>query len=246
VTPAPEEGRGTEADAARSKTILLPGGDRELKSFITAESPVPVEVVSNPAAPLCEYDLAVLVVESVEPALRAAVTRVLTDDVSYVVLVRRDVWSAASSAVRKLLDEVQQDPRRKLIRFWRDRDDLERTLREDVFTLDDATLVSQSLRDGAFVDVGSSFEQTWTLENTGFCVWEDRALQELASEHVVPERASVAIPRTEPGEQVAVTVRFTAPPEPLSCRSVWQMVNREGRMVFPWAPGLRCQVLAVY
>jgi len=246
VSPASDEGRGTEADAARSKTILLPGGDNELKSFITAESPVPVEVVSNPAAPLCEYDLAVLVVESVEPALRAAVTRVLTDDVSYVVLVRRDVWSAASSAVRKLLDEVQQDPRRKLIRFWRDRDDLERTLREDVFTLDDATLVSQSLRDGAFVDVGSSFEQTWTLENTGFCVWEDRALQELASEHAVPERASVPIRLTAPGEQVAVTVRFTAPPEPLSCRSVWQMVNRDGRMVFPWAPGLRCQVLAVY
>jgi len=56
----------------------------------------------------------------------------------------------------------------------------------------------------------------------------------------------VPIPLTAPGEQVAVTVRFTAPPEPLSCRSVWQMVNREGRMVFPWAPGLRCQVLAVY
>ena len=120
-------GGGREADAARRKTILLPGGDKALTSFVAAESPVPVEVVSNPAAPLGDSDLAVLVVESVEPPLRAAVTRVLTDDVSYVVLVRRDVWSAASSAVHKLLDEVQRDPRRKLIRFWRDRDDLERT-----------------------------------------------------------------------------------------------------------------------
>ena len=119
---------------------------------------MPVDVVSNPAAPLAEFDLAVLVVESVEPPLRAAVTRVLTEGVAYVVLIRRDVWSAASTAVHRLRDEVQRDPRRKLIRFWRDRADLERTLREAVFTLDDATLVSQTLRDGAFVDVSSTFD----------------------------------------------------------------------------------------
>ena len=45
---------------------------------------------------------------------------------------------------------------------------------------------------------------------------------------------------------MTVTVRFTAPAEPLSCRSVWQIVAADGRLVFPWAPGLRCQVLAVY
>ena len=118
-------------------------------------------------------------------------TRVLTDDVSYVVLVRRDVWSAASNAMRKLLDEVQRDPRRKLIRFWRDRDDLERTLREDgLHARRRRRSSSQSLRDGAFVDVGSTFEQTWTIENTGFCVWEGRSLRELATEHLVPEQSS--------------------------------------------------------
>ena len=246
MIPEAEAAGGQAARPLRRKTILLPGADKALRSFIAAESPVPVDVVSNPAAPLGDFDLAVLVVESVEPPLRAAVTRVLTDDVSYVVLVRRDVWSAASTAVRRLLDEVQRDPRRKLIRFWRDRDDLERTLCDEVFTLDDATLVSQSLRDGAFVDVGSTFEQTWVIENTGFCVWGDRLLQELASEHIEPERSAVPIPRTDPGEHVSVTARFTAPDEPLSCRSVWQVVKADGRMAFPWAPGMRCQVLAVY
>ena len=246
MSGAADDDVGPAASDGRRKTILLPGGHRTLKRFISEESPVPVEVVSNPAAPLGEYDLAVLVVESVEPALRAAVTRVLTDDVSYVVLVRRDVWSAASTAMRKLLDEVQQDPRRKLIRFWRDRAELERTLRDDVFTLDDETIVSQTVRDGAFVEIGSIFEQTWTVENTGFCVWEGRRLRELASEHLVAEEIDVSVARTKPGERVSVTVRFRAPDEPLSCRSVWQMVDPEGRLVFPWAPGLRCQVLAVY
>ena len=59
--PSPEGAR--EADPRRSKTILLAGGDRSLKSFIAAESPVPVEVVANADAPLAESDLAVLVVE---------------------------------------------------------------------------------------------------------------------------------------------------------------------------------------
>jgi hypothetical protein len=240
----------TEEDAgraalARRKTILLPGRDRMLESFIASASPVPVDVVSNPAVPLGAFDLAVLVVDSVGPPLRAAVTRVITDKVGYVVLVRRDVWSAANDAVRKLLDEVQQDPRRKLIRFWRDREELERTLLEEVFTLDEVALAGQTVREGAFVKVGSTFEQSWELENAGFCTWEGRALKELASEKLTAEQELVPIPTTPPGERVAISVRFAAPGEPSNCRSVWQVVDRDGRVAFPWAPGIRCQVLAV-
>jgi hypothetical protein len=228
------------------KTVLVPGRDERLRAFMAAEAPVPIQVVSNPAAPLGPSDLAVLVVETVDPPLRAAATRVLTEDVPYVVLVRRDVWSAGSDAVHKLLDEVQQDPRRKLIRFWRDREELERTLREEVFTLDDLELVGQTMADGSFVKVGSSVEQGWELENTGFCVWEGRALKELANEHMTPEKTLAPVARTAPGERISVSVRFTAPDEPGSCRSVWQMVDADGRVCFPWATGMWCQVLAVY
>jgi hypothetical protein len=56
----------------------------------------------------------------------------------------------------------------------------------------------------------------------------------------------VPIPRTEPGARADVTVTFTAPDEPASCRSVWQLAGADGHNAFPWAPGLRCQVLAVY
>jgi hypothetical protein len=217
-----------------------------LREFVAAEAPVPVEVISNPSAPLRPSDLAVLVVESVDPSVRAAATRVLTDNVPYVVLVRRDVWSVGSDAIHLLLDEVQRDPRRKLIRFWRDRDELEQLMRDEVFLLDDSTLISQAVADGSFVKVGSSFEQTWELENSGFCIWEDRALKELATEHLTAETGLVAIPRTEPGQRARVSVRFTAPDEPRSCRSVWKTVEGpELRASFPWAAGLWCQVLAV-
>jgi len=208
---------------------------------------VPVDVVSNPSHPLGPSDLAVLVVEGVDPPLRAAATRVLTEGVSYVVLVRRDVWNAANDAMHKLLDEVQQDPRRKLIRFWRDRDDLERTLREDVFRLDDYALVEPDGPDeNPFVKVGATFEQTWELQNTGFCTWRDRMLKEVASDGLRPGSGEAPVALTEPGERATVRMSFTAPSEPASCRSVWQMVDAEGHPCFPWAPGIRCQVLAVY
>jgi hypothetical protein len=227
------------------KTILVPSGDADLRALIAAESPVPVDVVSNPSHPLGPSDLAILVVEDIDPPLRAAATRVLTEGVSYVVLVRRDVWNAANDAMHKLLDEVQQDPRRKLIRFWRDRDDLERTLREDVFKLDDYTLVEGYGAEGPFVKVGSTFEQRWQLENTGFCTWEHRILKEVASDGLQPDTGAAPVSSTAPGERVTVQMAFTAPAEPASCRSVWQMVDAEGRPCFPWAAGIRCQVLAV-
>ncbi|MDX6513104.1 MAG: hypothetical protein QOE36_2608 [Gaiellaceae bacterium] len=229
-----------------TKTILVPGGDDRLREFIASEAPMPVNVVSNPSAPLGPSDLAVLVVEGVEPALREVATRVLAEGVRYVVLVRRDVWSAGSDAVHGLLDEVQLDPRRKLIRFWRDRDELEQTLRDEVFTLDDYEFVSQSVRDGAFVPVGSTFEQSWELENSGFRTWEERALKELASEGMTPAISVAPLGKTKPGDRIHVAVSFTAPAEPRNCRSVWQIVDADGHVCFPWTTGIWCQVLAVY
>jgi hypothetical protein len=233
------------AATQRRKTILLPGGDERVERFLATESPVPVEVVSDPAAELEAFDLAVLLVDSVEPELRAAATRVVAEGIPYVALVHRDVWGAADEAVQGLLDEIQRDPRRRLIRFWRKREDLERTLRDEVFELDDVSYVGQSTRDGAFVKVGSSFEHTWELENTGFRPWDDRVLRELASEYLEVEDSVVPIAPTRPGERVTVTVRFTAPDEPTSCASVWQIVTADGQVAFPWTPGVRCQVRAV-
>jgi hypothetical protein len=235
----------SDPSGPRRKTILLPTRDEQLERFLEAESPVPVEVVSDPATPLGPFDLALLVVASVGPGLRATVTRVIEDGIPYAVLIRRDLWGAADHAIHGVFDEIQRDPRRKLIRFWRTREDLEQLLRDEVFALDDVHYAGQALRDGTFVKVGSSFEQTWELENTGFCTWDDRTLKEVAGERLVPNRTVVPVAHTAPGERVDVTVRFRAPDGPTTCLSVWQLVTADGRIAFPWTPGVRCQVLAV-
>jgi hypothetical protein len=162
------------------------------------------------------------------------------------VLVRRDVWALGDPSIQGLMAELQRDERRRLIRFWRDRDDLERAIVEDVFALDGSDLVGAEVRDGTFVKVGSSFEQAWLIENSGFVPWEGRALKELSREGLEPETDLVAIPRTEPGERVRVPVTFRVPDEPGSYRSVWKMVDADGSICFPWRVGVWCQVLGVY
>jgi hypothetical protein len=101
------------------------------------------------------------------------------------------------------------------------------------------------VRDGSFVKVGTSFEQEWVLENAGFVTWRDRALKQLSSDGLAAGETLVPLPATAPGERASVSVRFTAPDEPASCRSVWQLVAADETVCFPWAPGIWCQVRAV-
>ncbi|HEY3184391.1 MAG TPA: NBR1-Ig-like domain-containing protein [Gaiellaceae bacterium] len=227
------------------KTVLVPGGDEQVRAFMEAEAPVPVRAVGDPATPLRRSDLVVLVVERVDDDLRRAWARVREELVPHVVLVRRDVWSTGDAAVVELLDEVQRDPRRKLIRFWRDRDDLERTLRDEVFTLDDSTLIGETVRDGAFVKVGSTFAQTWELENSGFRVWEGRSLKQMGDATLVPVQEEVPVERAEPGDRVRIAVDFAAPDEPGRYRSVWKMLDADGLLCFPWTTGVWVDVHAV-
>jgi hypothetical protein len=162
------------------------------------------------------------------------------------VLVRRDVWSAGDEAVQGLLERIQQHPRQKLIRFWRDRDDLERTIRDDVFTLDAASLAGEAVPDGSFVKVGTTFEQWWALENCGFVTWDGRSLREMARTGLEAESALVPVPRTAPGAAARIDVRLSTPAEPGSYRSLWKMVGADGSLCFPSTPGVWCQVRAVY
>jgi Ig-like domain-containing protein len=226
------------------KTVLVPGGDEQIRAFVEAEAPVPVRAVGDPTTPLRRSDLVVLVVEWVDDDLRRTWARVRKELVPHVVLVRRDVWSSGDADVVELLDEVQRDPRRKLIRFWRDRDDLERTLRDEVFTLDDSTLVDETVADGTFVKVGSTFEQTWELENSGFRVWEGRSLKQMGDAKLVPAQEEVPVERAEPGDRVRITVDFTAPAEPGRYRSVWKMLDPDGLLCFPWTTGVWVDVRA--
>jgi hypothetical protein len=238
-------GDGGDAATAeiRRKTILLPWADERLRELVAGECPAPADVVAETTARLTDRDAAVLVVESASADVRRTALRLLADRCTYVLLVRRDVWSGDGG--QELLREVQRHPRRKLIRFWRDRAELERTLRDEVFTLDDSILVSQTVPDGAEVKVGSTFEQTWELENIGFRTWSDRSLAEYSPGCLEPEATRIPLPHTVPGQRVRLTATFAAPAAPSTCRSVWKLVEPDGALALPWAHGIWCEVRVV-
>jgi hypothetical protein len=241
--------RAGDGDAAaaplRRKTILLPWADDGLREFVAATCPVAADVVDAARAPLEPADVALLVVDSVDAGVRRLAQRKLRERSSFVMLVRRDVWTAGGPEARALLEEVQRDPRHKHVLFWRDREELERTLRKEVFTFDDSILVSQTVPDGAAVAAGSTFEQTWELENIGFRTWVERTLTEFASGCIEPAEQRIPVPHTVPGERIRLTATFTAPGRPGTCRSVWKYVLPDGRLALPWAHGIWCEVRVV-
>ena len=120
--------------------------------------------------------------------------------------------------------------------------------------------------DGCMVLAGRSFVKTWMLQNTGTVPWVGRKLRCVDSELVTarwvvrsgrrvlmqdispglkPTRTSVAIPSTESGKSVSVSVKFRAPMLPCDAISRWKMVDDNDKLCFPEHTGVWCAVSVV-
>lgn len=77
--------------------------------------------------------------------------------------------------------------------------------------------------DGSVMQPGQAFTKTWRIENSGDCTWGAH----LKLRHVAGERLAsadeVAIPPTEPGQTVDLSIDMQAPEEPGSYRSDWRL-----------------------
>jgi hypothetical protein len=76
---------------------------------------------------------------------------------------------------------------------------------------------------------GQDFLKTWRVKNTGSCAWE--AGYELVYAGYADEMSGQSQPLTQvvqPGQEVEVSVQFTAPDEIGNYLSAWQMSNPAG------------------
>lgn len=76
---------------------------------------------------------------------------------------------------------------------------------------------------------GQDFLKTWRVKNTGSCAWE--AGYELVYAGYADEMSGQAQPLTQvvqPGQEVEISVQFTAPDEIGNYLSAWQMSNPAG------------------
>jgi Ig-like domain from next to BRCA1 gene len=111
--------------------------------------------------------------------------------------------------------------------------------------------------DGALVLPNQRFTKVWELQNVGKVAWKNRFLQCMDEEIVVtartgevielgqnliPECPRVAVPFTEAGDSVRISVNFTAPIQPMTVLSYWKSVHEDGTLCFPKSMGVWCKV----
>jgi Ig-like domain from next to BRCA1 gene/Helix-turn-helix domain len=106
---------------------------------------------------------------------------------------------------------------------------------------DDRFVADVTIPDGASVRAGYTFVKTWEIQNTGLVPWQGRYLTRqglLTGPGLCDSAPRVAIPSTKPGQDVRISVTFTAPSLPGSCRVDWKMTDGQGRLYFPDRAGL--------
>lgn len=94
-----------------------------------------------------------------------------------------------------------------------------------------------SIPDDTEITAGEVFTKTWRLQNIGSCTWgDDYSLNQVISDSI-DSQVTVPISTTVfPGDEVELSVRFTAPFVVGVYRSEWMLQNPEGIM-FGIGPG---------
>jgi len=95
---------------------------------------------------------------------------------------------------------------------------------------DDAVWVADvTVPDGSEMTPGQDFVKTWKIRNTGSCTWSaSYSIIHGYDEKMngVPDPISTAV---APGEEIEISVRFTAPTAAGEYRSYWRMANASGQ-----------------
>ena len=92
---------------------------------------------------------------------------------------------------------------------------------------DQATFVNDvTIPDGTSITPGSIFKKTWRLKNTGTCTWSGYSLVFDSGESMSPTIDSIGT--VAPGQEVDVSVSFTAPVAPGDYKSYWRLRNSSG------------------
>jgi hypothetical protein len=102
----------------------------------------------------------------------------------------------------------------------------------DYFTWDN-TSVDVNIPDGTSMTPGQQFVKTWKIKNAGICTWG--AGYKIAYAGYADKMAGVPQPIAGvigPGQEVEISVQFTAPNKVGEYVSAWTLSNATGRLFF--------------
>jgi len=100
---------------------------------------------------------------------------------------------------------------------------------------DDLLLVSGLSTQRHEVGFYEAFEHTWEVKNNGTVTWEGRQLECInqASSRIKALNTTIAIPKTNPGDNIRLTVQYNARGFEGEFESIWKMKDHIGRLCFP-------------
>ena len=92
-----------------------------------------------------------------------------------------------------------------------------------------AFLEDITIPDDTEVDPDESFDKTWRIHNSGTCDWVEGTVLAFVSGDALGDVDSITVPATAPDGVLNVTVAMTAPADPGTYRSNWQLQTPDGR-----------------
>ena len=99
---------------------------------------------------------------------------------------------------------------------------------EDGCTLRAAFVTDMTVPDDTVFGKQVEFVKTWRIRNSGTCDWGTGTALVFLSGEKLSTSESVAVPATEPDEEIEISVDMVAPSEPGTYRSNWQLKNADG------------------
>lgn len=123
---------------------------------------------------------------------------------------------------------------------------------------DASGFIDETIPDGSIIAAGSTFTKSWTLQNVGDILWENRYLvcidykpmidhypngQPIQDYQLRPHQNTIAIPPTPPGHIVTLKMDFDAPRVTGRYISYWKMIDSEGNVCFPKGIGVSVSIL---
>jgi biotin carboxyl carrier protein len=100
---------------------------------------------------------------------------------------------------------------------------------------DSAQYISDDGLDGTTYAPNTPFNKTWTVKNTGSCVWDSRYLvANLSGVLMTQQPGYFIVPQgqtVEPGQTVNISIGMTSPTENGDYKSYWGLVNGDGQLM---------------
>ena len=92
-----------------------------------------------------------------------------------------------------------------------------------------------TIPDGTPIAVNTRFTKTWRVQNIGSVPWQDKRLKRMTPQdpNLCYSVDSIALPTVKPGEIIDISIEFTTPRYPGTCRTDWKMVDTSGNLIFP-------------